>query len=99
MRKSRLVSRFRRVVVVAVAIFAFALFAAAPAGATSMLWCGGGFGPTPEIAVQRAIEDAQISASGSGQFTCVLVGEPQVFTAHNEYRGDFFTAQVNMSCS
>jgi ApbE superfamily uncharacterized protein (UPF0280 family) len=72
----------------------------ASSASASMLWCGGGRGLTAENAIQRAMDDAQVSASGAGQFTCELVGEPQVFETFNDPNfGHIFRAQVTMSCS
>jgi hypothetical protein len=45
------------------------------------LYCGGGRGPTAEVAIQSAIDDAENSAEGDGLFTCTPVGEPQVFSS------------------
>ncbi|MGH3485951.1 MAG: hypothetical protein ACRDPQ_22230 [Nocardioidaceae bacterium] len=38
----------------------------------------------PENAVQRAADDARVSASEAGQLTCELVGEPQVFETFDD---------------
>jgi hypothetical protein len=77
-----------------------ALLMTASAADASMLWCGAGRGLTPEVAIQGAIDDAQSSASGSGQFTCELVGDPQVFGPFEDpYFGHIFRAQVTMSCN
>jgi hypothetical protein len=66
----------------------------------SGLWCGGGRGPTAEVAIQSAIDDARNSASSEGLFDCTLVGEPQVFETLNDPNfGHVFRAQVNMACS
>lgn len=59
---------------------------------------GGGSGPTPETAVQAAIDDARNTASGYGLFTCELVDEPAVFPQPpNAHRA--FSAQVRMRCT
>jgi hypothetical protein len=59
---------------------------------------GGGSGPTPEVAVQAAIDDARNTASGYGLFTCELAGEPQVFPRPpGSHRA--FAAQVRMRCT
>jgi hypothetical protein len=72
----------------------------ASSASASMLWCGGGRGLTAQSAIQRAINDAEVSASGEGQFNCELVGEPQVFETFNDPNfGHIFRAQVTMSCS
>ena len=66
----------------------------------SGLWCGGGRGPTAEVAIQSAIWDAENSASGEGLFDCELVGQPQVFETFNDPNfGHVFRAQFNMSCT
>jgi hypothetical protein len=59
---------------------------------------GGGYGSTAETAVQAAIGDAEVTASGYGLFTCQLVEEPQVFPQPpGSLRA--FTAQVKMRCT
>jgi hypothetical protein len=79
---------------------ATALALMASAASASGLWCGGGRGPTAEIAIQSAIDDARNSAAGEGLFDCTLVGEPQVFETLNDPNfGHVFRAQVNMACS
>jgi hypothetical protein len=64
-----------------------------------MLFDGGGYGPTAEVAIQGAIDDAGVSASASGLYNCTLVGEPQVFPRPNDPFGRFFNAQVTVSCT
>jgi hypothetical protein len=82
----------------AAAVTALALTASSASAST--LWCGGGRGLTADSAIQRAIQDATVSASGAGQFNCELVGEPQVFETFNDPNfGHLFRAQVTMSCS
>ena len=82
----------------AAAVTALALTTTSASAAT--LWCGGGRGLTAERAIQNAIDDATTSASGAGQFSCELVGDPQVFeTFTDPIFGHLFRAQVNMSCS
>jgi hypothetical protein len=82
-------------VVAALSMLVFS--AVASAGA---IYCGGGYGPTAEVAIQSAIGDAENSASGDGLFNCTLVGEPTVaFIQNDPNRGDFWRASVNMSCS
>jgi hypothetical protein len=77
-----------------------AIVLAASVASASALWCGGGRGPTAQVAIQRAIGDAQIAASGEGLFSCTLVGEPQVFESFNDPNfGHIFRAQVNMACT
>jgi hypothetical protein len=58
------------------------------------LFSGCSFGSTPERAIQKAIDDAEVSASGEGLFNCVLVGDPLVWQD-----GIRFRAAVDMSCS
>ena len=82
----------------AASVTALVMFASSASAAG--LYCGGGRGPTANVAIQRAIEDANTSASGDGLFTCELVGEPQVFESLNDPNfGHVFRAQVNMACS
>jgi hypothetical protein len=72
----------------------------APPAAASLLFDGGGHGPTAQVAIQRALEDAQITAQSVGFFgACTIVGEPQVFEAFNDPNfGHVFRAQVSASC-
>ena len=74
---------------------------AAPAAAQSdgMFFDGGGFGPTEDIAIRRAIEDAEVSASAYQLFTCELVGEPQIFPGTHPERGPVIRAQVRVFCT
>lgn len=91
--------RFRIASTMGAAAVAVLVLGASTADASS-LWCGAGRGLTAENAIQGAIDDATVSASGVGEFTCELVGEPQVFETFNDpYFGHLFRAQVTMSCS
>ena len=58
------------------------------------LFGGCSFGSTPERAIAKAIDDAEVSASGEGLFNCELVGEPLVW-----WDGLRFRAAVDMACS
>ncbi len=95
-------TRFRRIgtpLTVATASAAALMLFASSASAAGF-YCGGGRGPTANVAIQRAIDDARTSASGDGLFSCELIGEPQVFESFNDpYFGHIFRAQVNMDCS
>jgi hypothetical protein len=73
--------------------------ASAPASSSGMLFDGGGFGPTAEVAIQGAIDDAAASASAYGLFNCTQLGEPQVFPRPSDPFGRFFRAQVTVSCT
>jgi hypothetical protein len=74
--------------------------AAAPASTGGMVFTGGGRGPTAEVAIRRAIEDAKVSASASGLYTCTPVGEPQVFESTNDPNfGHIFRAQADVACT
>jgi hypothetical protein len=97
--KLHTLSHVFKAIAIATAIFAFALVAPSVSAASGMLWCGAGYGPTPDVEITSAIDDAEVSASSIGQFTCTLVGKPEVFPRHNEYHGDFYSASVTMSCS
>jgi hypothetical protein len=59
---------------------------------------GGGYGPTAETAVRQAIEDAEVTASAYGRYTCELAGEPTVF---QQPPGSLraFRAQVRLHCT
>lgn len=60
---------------------------------------GGGRGPTVEVAVNAAIEDALSYASGEGLFTCAVVGRPQRFPAYSSERGHYWRAMATVSCA
>ena len=58
---------------------------------------GGGSGSTPDMAVRRAVYDAEVSASAYGYYRCGLVGEPDLFPQPpGSLRA--FRAQVTLSC-
>jgi hypothetical protein len=59
---------------------------------------GAGYGSTAESAVRQAIEDAQVTASAYGLYTCELVEEPEVF---QQPPGSLraFRAHVRMRCT
>ena len=65
----------------------------------AMFFTGGGYGPTPELAIQAAIEDGETSASAYQLYTCDLAGEPEVFLQNNIYRGNYYTAEATVSCT
>ncbi|MFE0100642.1 hypothetical protein [Streptomyces sp. NPDC059009] len=77
------------------------LAVAAPATAsTASLYCGAGRGLTAGAAIQGAIDDAQVSASGDGRFECERVGDPQIFEVFDDPNfGHIFRASVTMSCA
>jgi hypothetical protein len=60
---------------------------------------GGGYGPSPEVAIQAAIWDAETSASAYMLYTCEVVGEPEVFPRSDDIRGNYFGAQVTVHCT
>jgi hypothetical protein len=64
-----------------------------------MLFTGGAFGPTADVAIQSAIGDAETSASAYRLFTCQLVDEPLIFPGPNPAWGRNFTAQVTVACT
>jgi hypothetical protein len=76
------------------------LMLAAPPAAASPLFDGGGRGPTAQVAIQSALEDAQTTAQSVGFYgACTIVGEPQVFESTNDPNfGHVFRAQVRASC-
>ena len=110
-RKSKGIWRFLRPVAFALAaLVACALtlaaatlcaLAAVPAVAQSegMFFDGGAFGPTEEVAIRGAIDDAAVSASAYQLFTCELVGEPRIFPGPNPEWGRNFRAQVRVFCT
>jgi hypothetical protein len=94
--------RRRRTALTVAAAILCSLPASSPvAGAQSsgMYFDGGGSGPTAEVAVRRAIEDAEVSASAYQLFTCEQVGEAQIFPRPNDQFGRFFGAQVRVFCT
>jgi hypothetical protein len=73
---------------------------AATASSSGTIFTGGGRGPTAEVAIQGAIDDATNSANSVGLFTCTPVGEPQVFESLNDPNfGHTFRAQADVSCT
>jgi hypothetical protein len=66
----------------------------------SPLFDGGGRGPTADVAIQRAFEDAHVTAQSEGFYgACTIVGQPQVFESFNDPNfGHVFRAQVQISC-
>ena len=66
----------------------------AAAANASPLYGGCSWGSTPERAIAKAIDDAEISASGDGFFNCEVVGEPLVWRD-----GTIFRAAVDMACT
>jgi hypothetical protein len=65
----------------------------------AMFFTGGAFGPTADVAIQSAIEDARTSASAYRLFTCQLADEPMIFPGPNPAWGRNFTAQVTVACT
>jgi hypothetical protein len=92
---------FRRASLIAASAILCSLGTSSPALAQSdgMFFDGGGSGPTEEIAIERAFNDAEISASASQLFTCEPVGEPQIFPDPDNEFGRFFRAQVRVFCT
>jgi hypothetical protein len=66
----------------------------ATSASASGLFNGCSFGSTPERAIEKAIDDAENSASGEGLFNCEVVGEPLVW-----WDGARFRAAVDMACT
>jgi hypothetical protein len=78
----------------------FVLAVSVTAAASGAVYCGGGRGPTAELAIASAIEDATYSAELDGLLNCELANEPVVTHVTNDpYRGDFYRAGVNMNCT
>jgi hypothetical protein len=93
--------RFRRapLTVASAILCSLAMPSPAIAQGDGMLFDGGGFGPTEEVAIRQAVEDAEVSASAYQLFTCELVGEPQIFPDPTNEFGRFFRAQVQLFCT
>jgi len=83
----------------AAASTALVLLAASPAAA-SPVFCGAGRGPTAEVAIWSAIDDAQGSAQSMGFYgACTLTAEPFIGEVKNDpLRGTFFRASVTVTC-
>jgi hypothetical protein len=72
----------------------------ASADPNGKLFTGGGRGPTAELAIRSAIDDAANSASAEQLYTCTQVGEPEVFESTNDPNfGHVFRAQATVSCT
>jgi hypothetical protein len=70
------------------------------ADSSGMFFDGAGRGPTAEVAIRSAIGDAATSASAYQLFTCVPVGEPQVFERFDDPNfGHVFRAQARVFCT
>ncbi len=92
-------ARTLRVTIVAL-VTGVAVLVLAGVAAADPLYCGGGRGPTPEYAINQAIDDAEASAEGDGLYTCTVVGQPSVwFVPYEHHQGGFYRAGVNMACS
>lgn len=95
--------RFRRAPLTAAsAILCSLLATSSPAiGAQSggMQFTGAAFGPTPDVAIQSAIGDAEVSASAYQLFTCRLIGEPLIFPGPSPAWSRNFTAEVTLACT
>jgi len=72
----------------------------ASADSDGKLFQGGGRGPTAEVAIQSAIDDAANSAGAEQLYTCTQVGEPEVFESTNDPNfGHVFRAMATVSCT
>ncbi len=72
----------------------------ASTAAASPVFDGASRGPTAAVAIQGALEDAQVTAQSVGFYgACTIVGEPQVFEVFNDpNHGHTFRAQVQATC-
>lgn len=73
-----------------------------PAGGSQgnwMMFTGGGYGPTPDVAIQGAIWDAEATASGYQLFNCRLAGQPLIFPGSNSRWGRNFNAEATLVCT
>jgi hypothetical protein len=64
----------------------------------ALFFVGGGYGPTPEVAIQMAFWDAEASAQSLQRYTCEIIGSPQLFPGPNPARRRNFAAQVMVAC-
>ena len=91
-------TRTLRATIAAVVTGVFVLVVAGVAAA-SALYGGCAIGSTPQKAINKAIQDAEVSAEGDGLFTCTVVGEPMVwFVPYESHPGGYFRAAVDMTC-
>jgi ribosomal protein S12 methylthiotransferase accessory factor YcaO len=87
-------------VVTGVVVSSLGVASAAPADSNGMLFTGAGRGPSAEVAIRSAIDDAATSAGAYQLYTCTPVGEPQVFESTNDPNfGHVFRAQATVSCT
>lgn len=90
----------RRAAVALVAAMSVVMTAAPSAlASTTMQFTGGARARTPDVAIQSAIGDAEVSAQSMGFFSCTLVGEPAVFEGTDPIRGRIFRAQATIECT
>lgn len=77
-----------------------ALFSA-PAAASSLIFCGGGRGPTSQTAIDSAVWDAQSSAQDMGFFGPCTFAEPPLVAqfVNDPLRGTFWRASVQLHCA
>jgi hypothetical protein len=103
MSKSFSARKLGAALAVLTAVFFFMTSASAtvsdPGQDSPMLFTGASFGPTPEVAIQGAIGDAETSASAYQLFTCRMVGDPQIFPGPNPEWGRNYSAQVTVACT
>ncbi|MCP2337180.1 hypothetical protein [Actinomadura rupiterrae] len=93
-------SRTTRGALFAAGATAALLAAAGPALASTVQYCGAGRGPTRDIAVQAAIDDAKDSARDEGHGNCVLAGDPHVDEVFNDPTfGHVFFASATLNCT
>jgi hypothetical protein len=78
----------------------FLAVASVGAGGVAKVFTGGGYGSTPEGAIQGAIWDAEGSASAEQLYTCTLVGQPRIFGPSVGPRGGVrWNAEADLSCT
>jgi hypothetical protein len=72
----------------------------AAASSSGMLFTGASRGPSAEVAIRGAIDDAAASAGAVGLYTCTPVGEPRVFESTNDpIFGHVFRAEADAFCT
>ncbi|WP_344533590.1 hypothetical protein [Streptomyces albiaxialis] len=91
--------RARRGLFLAATVTALLGIASPVLASGSAQYCGAGRGPTADVAVQGAIDDARNSASGDGRSDCELAEQPQIFEVFDDpVFGHVFRASVVMTC-
>jgi hypothetical protein len=100
MTRMRAFGRSSRAVLAVGCLGLFLTVASVNAGGAAKVFTGGGYGSTPEGAIQSAIGDAETSASAEQLYTCTLVGQPRIFGPSRGPKGGIrWNAEADLSCT